>query len=227
MPPKQKTGLTAPRKLPVQDRSRHTVEAILEATAQVLVSRGYEKTTTGGVAERAGVSIGTLYQYFHNKESLMASLVDRHVGDVLAMVEAALRRHAQAQPEVLLGAVIRASLDAHRLDPKLHKVLIEQLPRTGKLEKALDLGARLSTLLQDRLQQKFEHLPRARVRMISFVLETTVEALTHRAVIDSPAWLRSGALEAEALALLAPYLRHATRQTKATSTSHSRSPEAA
>ncbi len=197
------------RKRPVQERSRHTVESILEATSQVLVQRGYEGTTTGAVVERAGVSIGTLYQYFPNKESLVVALIERHVEDVLRLVEGALHQHADDPLEVGLAAVIRASLDAHRLAPDLHKVLIEQVPREGKLGKALDLSAHLVALLQVHFGRRMTHLPPTRLRLLAFVVEATVEALTHRAVVESPWWLTSGALEAEALALLTPYLRQA------------------
>lgn len=60
-----------PRRKPRQSRSRATVDAILQATAQVLVRDGYQKATTNRIAERAGVSVGTLYQYFPNKDALV------------------------------------------------------------------------------------------------------------------------------------------------------------
>ena len=69
----------SPRKLPRQARSQATVDALLDATAQVLVERGYARTTTNAVAERAGVSVGSLYQYFPNKDALITALQQRHV----------------------------------------------------------------------------------------------------------------------------------------------------
>src|SRR6185437_15341352 len=83
---------TVPRKLPRQDRSRATVDAILEAAARVLVKEGFERTTTNRVAEAAGVSVGSLYQYFPSKEALVAALVDRHNEEMRAEVLAALER---------------------------------------------------------------------------------------------------------------------------------------
>jgi AcrR family transcriptional regulator len=194
------------RKRPVQERSRQTVKAILQATAQVLVQRGYESTTTGAVAERAGASIGTLYQYFPNKESLVAALVEEHVHEVLSLVEAALARYASEPLPVLLGAIVRASLDAHQLNPPLHKVLIEQVPREGKLGDALGISERVTDRIQAGLQERYPVLSPERIRLVSFMLETTVEALTHRAVIENPQWLTTGLLETEAVDLLLPYL---------------------
>lgn len=83
----KRNALATSRKVPVQDRSKRTVQAILQAASQVLVRSGYENTTTGSIAERAGVSIGTLYQYFPNKELLVASVIEDHFKEVLSTVE--------------------------------------------------------------------------------------------------------------------------------------------
>src|SRR5277367_171286 len=78
-----------PRKMPVQARAAVTVEAISEATIQVLLSHGAERLTTTRVAERAGVSVGTLYQYYPNKQSLLFIVLENHLTNVMATVEAA------------------------------------------------------------------------------------------------------------------------------------------
>ena len=207
MPTRRPTSLLTQRKQPVQARSRRTVQVILEATAQVLVQLGYDGTTTGAVAERAGVSIGTLYQYFPNKEALVAELIDRHVNEVVNTVDHALASSRGHGPDRMIRDVVRASLDAHRLDPALHKVINEQVPREGLMANALSISQRLSDLLFSHLLEIAPDVPRERMRLVAFVLETTIEALTHRAVIESPEWLRTGRLEEEALTLLGPYLR--------------------
>src|SRR5215217_1286103 len=84
---------TNPRKLPTQDRSKETVEAILQATAIVLKREGYDRASTRRVAEVAGVSVGSLYQYFPNKESLVVALYNLHVRvEVRGICEDALAR---------------------------------------------------------------------------------------------------------------------------------------
>ena len=70
----------------------------------------------------------------------------------------------------------------------------------------LELREKLTSLLQQHLARYLGNTSRNRLRMLAFVIETTIEALTHRAVIDSPHWLKSGELEAEAIALLVPYI---------------------
>src|SRR5207237_4083987 len=80
------------RKQPKQRRSRETVEAIVQASIQVLGNSGWAGFTTNRVAERAGVSIGSVYQYFPEKSALVAAIRARHFADVLAVVQAAAGR---------------------------------------------------------------------------------------------------------------------------------------
>lgn len=99
---------TTRRKRPRQARAKATVEAILEATSQVLVAEGYARMTTTRVAERAGVSVGTLYQYFADKDALVRTLKQRHVGQIMgAMAEAGLASEGGS-----LGERVRATLSA-------------------------------------------------------------------------------------------------------------------
>ncbi|TIV67001.1 MAG: TetR family transcriptional regulator, partial [Mesorhizobium sp.] len=75
--------LTNPRKNASQDRSRATVDALVEATARILVRDGFDKASTNRIAEEAGVSIGSLYQYYPSKEALVAAVIDRHNQDII------------------------------------------------------------------------------------------------------------------------------------------------
>jgi AcrR family transcriptional regulator len=79
MPTTQRADTYRPRKQPRQSRSRDTVAAVLKAAAQVFTSRGYAATTTNHIAERAGVSIGSLYEYFPNKDALLVALMEQHI----------------------------------------------------------------------------------------------------------------------------------------------------
>lgn len=101
-----------PRKMPVQARSTVTVEAIYEATIQVLLAVGPDRLTTTRVAERAGVSVGTLYQYFPNKQSLLLSVLERHVDQVISAVEFACRRNHGQPLSTMIESVVEAFVDA-------------------------------------------------------------------------------------------------------------------
>ena len=98
-----------PRKTPVQERAAVTVEAIAEATVQVLLTHGSDRLTTTRVAERAGVAVGTLYQYFPNKQSLLFAVLKGHLKVVSDRVEAACER-AKHEP---LSEMIRQMVEAY------------------------------------------------------------------------------------------------------------------
>ena len=77
-----------PRRRAKQKRSLETVEVVLEAAAQVLLREGYARATTNRIAERAGVSVGTIYQYFGGKDEVFDALIQRYFADVLAKIRA-------------------------------------------------------------------------------------------------------------------------------------------
>jgi AcrR family transcriptional regulator len=101
-----------PRKTPVQARSTVTVEAIYEATIQVLLSEGAERLTTTRVAERAGVSVGTLYQYYPNKQSLLFAVLEGHMNKVAEAVEAACENARGKRLAEMVQDVVEAFVDA-------------------------------------------------------------------------------------------------------------------
>jgi AcrR family transcriptional regulator len=107
----------SPRKTPVQTRAAVTVGAISEATIQVLLKHGVNRLTTTRVAERAGVSVGTLYQYYPNKQSLLFAVLADHLDKVAAAVEAACEQ-AHGTP---LADMVRAVVEAY-VDVKMERV---------------------------------------------------------------------------------------------------------
>ncbi|WP_234189345.1 TetR/AcrR family transcriptional regulator [Shinella sp. NM-101] len=118
----------AMRKEPRQSRSRVTVEAILDAGARILSDEGWAAFTTNRVAEVAGVSIGSLYQYFPDKLSLVDAIRSRHLGDSMAVL-----RGAQADalsPSAFAVSVVRGMIAAHSRYPGLHRVLLDEAPAT-------------------------------------------------------------------------------------------------
>ena len=105
------------RRDPAQERSRQTVDAIVDAAGQLLVEHGRLGVTTNAVAERAGVSIGSLYQYFPNKETIFASLQERHRDQVMPLIQHALARLADPGLDVVdvIVGLMRAMADLHAM----------------------------------------------------------------------------------------------------------------
>lgn len=197
---------TTPRKRPQQARSKAMVEAILDATIRVLVRRGYESTTTIAIAKRAGVSVGSLYQYFPNKESLVAALVERHSAELIACIDAALQSSFGSDPRASIRILVRAALDAHRIAPALHKVLVEQVPRVGRIKVAMDTSTIIANKLADYLAPHRALLGGRDPARIAFVVETIVESLTHRMVLEQPDALSYAELESDVVDLVSGYL---------------------
>jgi AcrR family transcriptional regulator len=100
------------RKTPLQARSTATVEAISEATIQVLLRHGAQRLTTTRVAERAGVSVGTLYQYYPNKQSLLFAVLEHHLNNVMARVEAACENACHKPLAEMIRDMVEAFVDA-------------------------------------------------------------------------------------------------------------------
>src|SRR5262244_3134646 len=124
---------TIPRKNPRQERSLATVDALLQATARILVKEGYDRASTNRIAEVAGVSVGSLYQYFPSKEALVAAVVERHQQAIARTVRSELPGILGEPVAKGIRKLVAVAVAAHRVDPKLHRVLAEQLPRVGPL----------------------------------------------------------------------------------------------
>jgi AcrR family transcriptional regulator len=116
--PQRSQALLEPRKSPVQARSTASVDAILEATVQVLLDAGKERLTTTRVAARAGVSIGTLYQYFPNKSALLQAALKRHLDGVTDAVEQACQEQEGNPVAHMATALVDAFLEAKMKDGK-------------------------------------------------------------------------------------------------------------
>jgi AcrR family transcriptional regulator len=183
-----------------------TVDAILTATAQILTQEGYDTASTNRIADRAGVSIGSLYQYFPNKEALVAALIERHVSEMVEIVESKLKDFFDAPLEVMLYETVKACIAAHAANPTLHRVLEEQVPRIGKLKQIESAEEQIKELLRAYLQKNQHQIQPQNLDLTVFILGCTVESLTHAAVIEQPQLLHNGQLDREITNLLLSYL---------------------
>jgi AcrR family transcriptional regulator len=195
-----------PRKLPEQDRSRATVEAIVDAAARVLVKHGYDAFTTNRVAEKAGVSVGSLYQYFPNKDALLGELMRRHVEEI----ERGVQDMAELARTAPLAEVIRVGIEhntrAHMIDPALHRVLSEQVPRLGQLDWMTAFTERMESRVRGMLEARRAEIVVQDIDLAVYIVTRTVEAVVHNAVTDRSKDLASGALAEEVTRMLVGFL---------------------
>lgn len=202
--------LTSPRKSASQERSRATVDALIEATARILVKEGFDRASTNRIAGQAGVSVGSLYQYFPSKEALVAAVIDRHRDEIAQVARSALAKAATQPLEPAVRTMVAAAIEAHRVDPKLHRVVAEQIPRTGRFEKVETFARENYALFRAYLESRRDQLRVADLDLAAFVCVTSIEALTHTAVLHQPEILSgeaAGTLLDEATRLVVGYLR--------------------
>ncbi|MGB3445263.1 MAG: TetR/AcrR family transcriptional regulator [Xanthobacteraceae bacterium] len=188
--------LTKARKIATQDRSRATVDALVEATARILVREGFDKASTNRIAELAGVSVGSLYQYFPSKEALVAAVIERHQQDIMQTVRGELAEVMTEPVEIAIRKIVALAVKGHRVNPRLHRVLAEQIPRVGKLEDVDVLNRENFALFKTYLESRRDELRVDDLKLASFVCVTAIEALTHNAVLHRPEMLSDKAMGA-------------------------------
>jgi AcrR family transcriptional regulator len=206
MPRAPRKPRIAPRKAPVQQRARDTVDVILEATARILVAEGYDRASTNRIALAAGVSIGSLYQYFPSKEALVAALIDRHSAEMLAAFDHNVAHFAEAPLPIAARAIVGAMVAAHAVDPALHSVLVEQIPRVGRLKHIGQTQAYAERVIRSYLEARRSELRPLDLDMAAFVVVQIVEALTHATVLHRPERLEGDALADEIADAVVRYL---------------------
>ncbi|MCB9681466.1 MAG: TetR/AcrR family transcriptional regulator [Alphaproteobacteria bacterium] len=198
------------RKRPIQERARATVDAILTAAAQVFDAEGYVATTTDRVAARAGVSVGSLYQYYPSKDALLVGLFERHLDEVEAAFASLAQDMAQDVAVTPLAERLVHTLFAlHRGAPGVHRILLEDAPIPAHLlARYAALELQLRTAWQAWLAPRVAHP--GRVAVLGMAL---LESLTHRLTLfPVPGGHAEAELDAEAARMLAAYLHDAVRR---------------
>ena len=201
-----------PRKEPRQPRGRETRARILDAARVVFAEHGYAAGTTNRIAAAAGLSVGSLYQYFPNKDAILVQLVDAHVDDGAARLDralaAALDAHAPALPPLaeLVDGVVAAMIEVHADDRRLHRVLFEEAPRPAELLARL---RRVEVAAVERVAALLSAHPEVDVPDVALAARMavdTVESLVHRVVADETSVIDDGAFRAELVRLVVGYL---------------------
>lgn len=171
--------LAEPRKQPVQARSAATVEAILDATLQVLVTHGKDKLTTTRVAERAGASVGTLYQYYPNKVALLQAVLLRKLEGATAAIERACEEHCGKPMTDVLPAVIDQFFRAKMRDPRGSLALYAVGSDIDAIRATEPLRVRSTQALVAAIEAAPEHY-RADAEAMAFVLQGALTGLSRR-----------------------------------------------
>jgi AcrR family transcriptional regulator len=200
-----------PRKSPVQARSAASVEAILQATIQVLLSVGKDRLTTTRVAARAGVSVGTLYQYFPNKSALLQAALKEHLDQVSVAVERVCREQAGNPLRQMATALINTFLEAKMKDPKSSVALYQVSSDLDAARIARQKNATINKAILTMLESTCDPLSRD-PPLVAFMLQSAMVGAS-RSLLESPnPEKRVPALRQELVFFACSYLEACTAQ---------------
>lgn len=143
----------SPRKSPKQGRSRSLVGTILTATTRILETGGYAKVTTNKIAELAGVSIGSVYQYFPSKEALVGAILDQQIERNQKRFEAKLKEADGKSFDELIKIMVQAAADTYLGNRKIMSILFEQAPQLQKTEHVLKVRKHVTAQLKQVLER--------------------------------------------------------------------------
>lgn len=174
-----------PRKVPQQERSRQMVERILLSAQEVLLTDGHDAASTNRIARHAGISPGSLYQYFGDKESLVAAVVARHSEELATRVTSSFTANLGTKGESMVRASVEALLAALEENAAFLRVVVEGLPPEHHRARLAALEDRVTELVSTYLsaQPPGRDVPSP---VAAWLLVRTVEQLTVRYVLDAP-----------------------------------------
>jgi len=194
-----------PRKSPVQARSSASVDAILEATVQVLLGVGKERLTTTRVALRAGVSVGTLYQYFPNKSSLLQAVLRRHLDAVTDAIEQVCQQQKGNTLQQMAIALVNAFLEAKMQNPKTSVALYSVSADVDGAKIALQTGARSNKSIIEMLSTARKPLTKD-PQLVASMLQSAMTGVSRRLLESSAPEKHFDILRNELIFLVSAYL---------------------
>jgi AcrR family transcriptional regulator len=195
----------AARRAPIQQRSQLTVEAMLDAVVKLLKRGDASSITTNRIAETAGVSIGSLYQYFPNKRAIFIALHERHIGQVDRIMQRRMAESAESTLEELISSLIDGMIEAHAADPKLSDLLEAEVPH--RADGTRDFSVRLHGAFRRAIAPHAREFgSRTDLDMRVFFVSHMVEALGHAIVLRRPSGSSLSRARAELLRAILAYL---------------------
>jgi AcrR family transcriptional regulator len=180
------------------------VERIIAAGHEVLLERGYEATTTNHIAAAAGISPGSLYQYFPDKTAILAVVLDRYSGEVVARMSRAFLSALGAPTRDAVRATVTALLDVFDENPGLLRVLVEQVPRSEESSR-LAFARRMDDMLTTAILAQPDRAPERSADTAAWILVRAVEHVTISYVLERPELDRQHVID-ELTELIAGYL---------------------
>lgn len=182
------------------------MDAILEATALVLQEVGYAELTTNRVAQVAGVSVGSLYQYFPSKEALLAELIDRQADAMLGKLVAGLASLAGEPLDTVIRGVVDEVFSAMAGDAALNRLLFEQMGEVGRMHKLREMEGRAAKVIRVYLEMHRSEVRPADLELASLVLVHMVDVIATLFTLHHAETLGNAAFREEMTELVRRYV---------------------
>jgi AcrR family transcriptional regulator len=200
------------RKEPKQARAQATVHAILEATELILNREGSDSASTTRIAETAGVSVGSLYQYFADRDAILNALQEREFERAVGMMQVILAEGNLARtPRETVTAVVRGLAQLYSGSPGLHRVLAIEGLRVAAAERVHAFDLRVVGIIAAFLAATDAPLRKTNVNAAAFVAFQSVRATMLATLLERPAEMSEEDLTSEIVDLILRYLVHDTR----------------
>jgi AcrR family transcriptional regulator len=195
------------RRRPGQARAQVTVNVILEATVQVLNRDGLDAATTTRIAEVAGVSIGSLYQYFSHRDAILTALQDREFKHAQELMETALADgNLGKTPRETVSSVVKGLMSLYSKSPGLHRALAIEGLRVAKAERVHAFDVRIVAIIRHFLAASGATVRRKNVDAAAFVAFQSVRATMLATLLERPPGLDEATLVSEMVDLVVSYL---------------------
>jgi AcrR family transcriptional regulator len=196
----------SPRKNPKQSRSRSLVDSAVEAAARVLSRLGYDATSTNRVAETAGISIGSLYQYFPNKDALIGAVIDRQLDNYMRKLEEDFAGIPNLSPIQGIEIVIRHLVSAYMGNRKLLAVIFEQLPRVQRMKNILHARRHGMKLVKEAFERNRSILKVSDIDRASYVIVNAVMGVLLTAIVDDQLTMSEEEISTELIEMIQGYV---------------------
>jgi AcrR family transcriptional regulator len=204
---KRRAKESSARRVPTQQRAQVTVEAMLDAAVKLLKRGGASSITTNRIAETAGVSVGSVYQYFPNKRAIFIALHERHISQVDGVIIGCLAKSADLTLEELVASLVDGMINLHQADPELSELLQAEVPH--RAEGSRDFSVRLRVPFRKALALHTREMCRTTdLDLRVFFLSNMIDALGHAIVLRRPTGFSLARARAEAARAINAYLRN-------------------
>ena len=204
-------GSNEPRRPARSATSQSSVDHILDAAVRVLVQEGYDVTSTNRIAQEAGISIGALYHHFPNKEAVVAAVVERFTADAERFILERMMEVVGESYSVIARTMLEAYVGFLQKRLRLVRVIVEQVPRLGNVNKVSAIEQRMEKAVRNYLTNNKAQLGIASIEAATFISVHTISLLGAKIALDPPKGATTSQLVDEVHLMMSRYIGEAAR----------------